>query len=443
MRVRELLEAPGLRLRLLAGRDGLEREIRHVYTTDLPDPSRYVRSGELVLSGLLWCRCPADAERFVVALSRAGAVALGAGEAIGPVPGAVTQACGRHGLTLLAVPPETSFGAVTDEVSRRIGGSAAGLRRRLADEIVTQLTSGGEVVSLLRTAGLPPDGTFLAVALGGISRDAAEELLGLRAVVAPSGSEVVAIAADATDAPSFAEWLRSRRSVNGPGASGTGMSGPGTNGAGTNGTGTDGAGTSGARGSGVTLTAGVSAVTEGCGGLASALREASSARRLAVLRATSGTDTGPVVVATSAEADSHELLLASVAAPVLRTFRDRLLGPVTDYDERHHAELLPTLRAFLDCDGSWNACAAKLYVHVNTVRYRISRIEELTGRKLSSLPDRVDFFLALRSLIGVTHAILRWLGVSHKGCTTAEPQVPPSQGAIRGRRTGRRCVRRS
>ena len=66
------------------------------------------------------------------------------------------------------------------------------------------------------------------------------------------------------------------------------------------------------------------------------------------------------------------------------------------YDGQHRAELLPTLREFLACSGSWNACAAKMYVHVNTVRYRIRRIEELTGRNLSSLDDQVDFFLALR-----------------------------------------------
>ena len=48
------------------------------------------------------------------------------------------------------------------------------------------------------------------------------------------------------------------------------------------------------------------------------------------------------------------------------------------------------------CSGSWNAAAAKMYVHVNTVRYRIRRVEELTGRDLSSLTDQVDFLLALR-----------------------------------------------
>ena len=96
------------------------------------------------------------------------------------------------------------------------------------------------------------------------------------------------------------------------------------------------------------------------------------------------------------EVHSHELLLASVPRPVLRSFRDRLLGPLADYDARHHAELLPTLRSFLACDGSWSACASRMYVHVNTVRYRIGRIEDITGRDLSALPDRVDFFLALR-----------------------------------------------
>ena len=98
----------------------------------------------------------------------------------------------------------------------------------------------------------------------------------------------------------------------------------------------------------------------------------------------------------AAAVDSHERLLASVPTSVLRSFTERLLGPQAEYDARHNAELLPTLRSFLACDGSWSACASRMYVHVNTVRYRIGRIEALTGRDLSALPDRVDFFLALR-----------------------------------------------
>jgi len=141
----------------------------------------------------------------------------------------------------------------------------------------------------------------------------------------------------------------------------------------------------------VRLTVGVSAPAEGVSALSGALHEAGSARRLAALRG--GT---AVSVVTSDEVASHELLLATVPASVLRSFRERMLGPLLAYDDRHRAELLPTLREFLACSGSWNACAAKMYVHVNTVRYRIRRIEELTGRDLSCLDDQVDFFLALR-----------------------------------------------
>ena len=136
---------------------------------------------------------------------------------------------------------------------------------------------------------------------------------------------------------------------------------------------------------------GISAPAQGAAALSGALHEAGSARRLAAMRATAA-----LSVVTSDEVASHELLLASVPASVLRQFRDRLLGPLLAYDERHRAELVPTLREFLACSGSWNACAATMYVHVNTVRYRIRRIEELTGRNLSSLDDQVDFFLALR-----------------------------------------------
>jgi DNA-binding PucR family transcriptional regulator len=107
---------------------------------------------------------------------------------------------------------------------------------------------------------------------------------------------------------------------------------------------------------------------------------------------------GDASAAAAGPVDTHERLLDSVPASVLRSFRERLLGPLTEYDARHGAELVPTLRSFLACDGSWSTCASRMYVHVNTVRYRIGRIEAITGRDLSALPDRVDFFLALRKL---------------------------------------------
>jgi DNA-binding CsgD family transcriptional regulator len=125
LRVRDLLDVPGLGLRLLTDVSGVNRVIRHLYTTDLPDPGRYLTPGDLVLTGMIWCREPGDADRFARALAKAGVGVLGAGEALGEVPPELIQACERHGITLLAVPVETSFATVAEEVGRRLTGDRA------------------------------------------------------------------------------------------------------------------------------------------------------------------------------------------------------------------------------------------------------------------------------------------------------------------------------
>ncbi|MFI9819474.1 PucR family transcriptional regulator [Streptomyces sp. NPDC052013] len=138
------------------------------------------------------------------------------------------------------------------------------------------------------------------------------------------------------------------------------------------------------------LTLGVSAAVHSAEGLRGALEEARHARRVA------GARPGRVCAAGHQELASHVLLLPFVPDDVRRAFTARLLDPLRDYDRRHRAELIPTLEAFLDCDGSWTRCASRLHLHVNTLRYRVGRIEQLTGRDLSRLEDKLDFFLALR-----------------------------------------------
>jgi len=257
--------------------------------------------------------------------------------------------------------------------------------RGLAEALIGRLaagsdgTGGVETKALLHAAGLRPG--YLAVALRvgnqateadrAADRDLAEDLVSGyagatgRSAVAVAGDEVLAVISG-MDAEGIAAWLREVDPV--------------------------------LKAAGLALTVGIGGPAGSADALAGAVREASGVRRAAALRATAGAGRAApgVCVATSAEVDSHELLLASVPTPVLRSFTERLLGPLAEYDARHNAELLPTLRSFLACDGSWSACASRMYVHVNTVRYRISRIEALTGRDLSALADRVDFFLALR-----------------------------------------------
>lgn len=88
------------------------------------------------------------------------------------------------------------------------------------------------------------------------------------------------------------------------------------------------------------------------------------------------------------------LLLASEDVP-LGDMAAETLGPLVDFDQQHHAELLTTLESYLQLNGSLAAVADALSLHRNTVRYRLSQIAELTGFDPALTADRVQLWLAL------------------------------------------------
>ena len=80
----------------------------------------------------------------------------------------------------------------------------------------------------------------------------------------------------------------------------------------------------------------------------------------------------------------------------LRLFCDSILGPIDDCDGHYGEELMRSLEAFIECNGQWERAAQRLYCHRHTLRYRIRKVEDLTGRDLSNARDRIEFWLALR-----------------------------------------------
>ncbi|MFC9857781.1 MULTISPECIES: PucR family transcriptional regulator [unclassified Streptomyces] len=111
----ELLAREELGLRRIAGPD--HADVLWVHTSEMADPYPYLLGGELLLSaGVLLT----DPERYVARLVEAGAAALGFG--VRPVhetvPQALVEACDRHGLPLLEVPPDTPFTAIARAVWR-------------------------------------------------------------------------------------------------------------------------------------------------------------------------------------------------------------------------------------------------------------------------------------------------------------------------------------
>jgi hypothetical protein len=66
-----------------------------------------------------------------------------------------------------------------------------------------------------------------------------------------------------------------------------------------------------------------------------------------------------------------------------------------DYDRENHTDLTKTLSAYILCDGSVNQTAIRLYLHRNTVNYRMSVIRKLLGSDLHSETERFDYRMAI------------------------------------------------
>jgi purine catabolism regulator len=98
-----------------------------------------------------------------------------------------------------------------------------------------------------------------------------------------------------------------------------------------------------------------------------------------------------------ADLGTYQLLLSLQEPEALRTFADSVLGPLDRYDRTHGGGLVASLRAFLERNARWESAAGDLFVHRHTLRYRMRKVEELTGRDLGSARDRMEFFLAIRA----------------------------------------------
>ncbi|MEC3980644.1 PucR family transcriptional regulator [Amycolatopsis sp. H20-H5] len=105
--------------------------------------------------------------------------------------------------------------------------------------------------------------------------------------------------------------------------------------------------------------------------------------------------TGRVPLVRFAEHAGHGLL-ELVAPGAAQAFADSLLAPLREHDESGRGDLVDSLRVWLEHHGHWDLAAARLGVHRHTLRNRITRVEELTGRSLDSPGVRAELWLALQ-----------------------------------------------
>lgn len=154
--------------------------------------------------------------------------------------------------------------------------------------------------------------------------------------------------------------------------------------------------TSALRRAGAGLTGSVLRVGTSASSSLSALGGALRSARYGMLLPGDPGDSSPVRINDAGEVTSAVQLLTAVPDHLRAVFVELVLGRLVEHDARYNSQLVATLAAFLDCGGSWVRTAEQTHLHLNTVRYRIARVEELTQRDLSDTSDRADLFLALQ-----------------------------------------------
>lgn len=90
----------------------------------------------------------------------------------------------------------------------------------------------------------------------------------------------------------------------------------------------------------------------------------------------------------------YQLLFIIEDQGILRQMYRSMLGVLIDYDQKHNTQLEETLYQYLKFDSNQKAMAESLYMHRNTINYRLNKIKELTECQLDSFEEKMPYMLA-------------------------------------------------
>jgi purine catabolism regulator len=385
-----------LGLKLVSGEQSAQAHVRWVHSTELPDPTPWLRGGELLLTTGLQLQSAKSQRELIARLSEheIGGLGFGTGFAHKRLPAALVDEARKRSFPLFEVPYELPFIAITERVfAQLLDERYEMLQRSMAGDVLAEALTGRlypeELQTRLRPFGIgeraavlafaPPDPAVAAPLVERIHarEDAKDSAGGASGTASPAGS-LVAIRAGLLCAV-----------VDG------GQSAPG---------GRNGAGeldpialarrirTELAARVGGEVRASASRVAP-TQSLRLSFHEARCALEAVRLQSNGA---GAEAVASYADLGAFQLLLSLQDDDALLSYCRGVLGPVEAGEGEYGDELLRSLDVFIEHNGHWEKAANALYCHRHTLRYRIRRVEQLTGRDFSTARDRIEFWLALR-----------------------------------------------
>ncbi len=92
----------------------------------------------------------------------------------------------------------------------------------------------------------------------------------------------------------------------------------------------------------------------------------------------------------------YQLLGQLEDIPTVREFTEHVIGPLVAYDKQHRSSLVQTMDSYFAHHGNISQTAEALFIHRNTLLYRLERIQELTDHDLNQSNMRLALHLALK-----------------------------------------------
>jgi purine catabolism regulator len=364
-----------LGLELVCGQRRGGTPVRWVHATELVDPTPWLKGGELLLTTGMQLSSAATQRELIERLAdnEIAGLGFGTGFAHKRLPTALVAAARARDFPLFEVPYELPFIAITERAfAQLLEERYELLQRNLAGDVLAEALTGHlypeDVQARLRPFGIgsqvavlafrPPDATAAAAVVERVlERESVPSLVAIRsslvcAVVDAGSSEREREAFSPVElARVVRSELRERFGEVGAAASRVGPA----------------------------------------QGLRMSFHEARCALEAVRLRNGETPE-----VASYEDLGAFQLLLSLQDDDALTSYCRSVLGPLEDGEGDYGEELARSLDLYIEHNGHWERAANALYCHRHTLRYRIRRIEQLTGRDLSSARDRIEFWLALR-----------------------------------------------
>jgi purine catabolism regulator len=357
-----------LGLELASGQESAQAHVRWVHSTELPDPTPWLKGGELLLSTGIQLTGPKSQRELIERLAdhEIAGLGFGTGFAHKRLPAALVTAARARAFPLFEVPYELPFIAITERAfARLLDERYELLQRTMVGDVLAEVLSGHlypeDLQARLRPFGIGEQVAVLAFRVGEVRPAAAlvEAILERERV-----ASLVAIRAGLVCAvidPDRVAPLELARTIRAELASRFGS---------------------------VQAAASRATATHS---LRMAFHEARCALEAVRLRNGSAPE-----VASYADLGAFQLLLSLQDDDALSSYCRSVLDPIEQGEGEYGDELVRSLDVFIEHNGHWEKAANALFCHRHTLRYRIRRIEQLTGRDFSNARDRIEFWLALR-----------------------------------------------